>query len=54
MKAPVREVGYVPLRPLGPAAEDPVLAHYGDGDMVFQWHMDTFGLPDGRRAARER
>jgi GMP synthase (glutamine-hydrolysing) len=47
LKAPVREVGYVPLRPLGLAAEDPVLAHYGDGDMVFQWHMDTFGLPEG-------
>jgi GMP synthase (glutamine-hydrolysing) len=47
VKAPVREVGYVPLRPLDPAAEDEVLAHYADGDMVFQWHMDTFALPDG-------
>lgn len=46
MKAPVREVGYVPLRPLPPAAEDPVVGHYADGDMVFQWHMDTFALPE--------
>ena len=47
VKAPVREVGYIPLRPLDPAADDEVLAHYADGDMVFQWHMDTFALPDG-------
>jgi GMP synthase (glutamine-hydrolysing) len=46
-KAPVREVGYVPLRPLSSAADDPVLSHYGDGDPVFQWHMDTFDLPRG-------
>jgi GMP synthase-like glutamine amidotransferase len=47
VKAPVREVGYVPLRPLEAAVDDPVLAHYADGDMVFQWHMDTFVLPPG-------
>ena len=44
-KAPVREIGYVPLRPLGAAADDPLLSHYTDGDPVFQWHMDTFDLP---------
>ena len=44
-KAPVREIGYVPLRPLGAAANDPLLSHYTDGDPVFQWHMDTFDLP---------
>jgi GMP synthase (glutamine-hydrolysing) len=46
-KAPVREVGYVPLRPLAEAAADPVLGHYEDGTMVFEWHMDTFVLPEG-------
>jgi GMP synthase (glutamine-hydrolysing) len=46
-KAPVREVGYVPLRPTAEAAADPVLGHYADGDLVFEWHMDTFGLPEG-------
>lgn len=46
-KAPVREVGYVPLRPLPAAADDPLLSHYADGDPVFQWHMDTFDLPRG-------
>lgn len=48
-KAPVREVGYVPLRPLADAAADPLLSVYDDGDMVFQWHMDTFDLPEGGR-----
>jgi len=44
-KAPVREIGYVPLRPLHAAADDQLLSHYADGDQVFQWHMDTFDLP---------
>lgn len=47
LKAPVREVGYVPLRPLPAAAADPLLSVFGDGDVVFQWHMDTFDLPAG-------
>jgi GMP synthase (glutamine-hydrolysing) len=46
-KAPVREVGYVPIRPTPAAIGDPVLEHYADGDMVFEWHMDTFVLPEG-------
>src|SRR3954471_3860234 len=46
-KAPVREIGYVPLRPLPAAADDQLLSHYADGDLVFQWHMDTFDVPDG-------
>jgi len=46
-KAPVREVGYVPIHPTPALADDPVLGTYADGDMVFQWHMDTFTLPEG-------
>jgi GMP synthase (glutamine-hydrolysing) len=46
VKAPVREVGYVPVRPLPTASADPIVGHYDDGDMVFQWHMDTFELPE--------
>jgi GMP synthase-like glutamine amidotransferase len=47
VKAPVREVGYEPLRPTPADANDPLLSHYADGDHVFQWHMDTFALPEG-------
>jgi GMP synthase-like glutamine amidotransferase len=46
-KAPVKEIGYVPIRPTQAAVDDPVLGHLVDGDMCFQWHMDTFDLPDG-------
>ncbi len=46
-KAPVREIGFEPLHPTEAAAEDRLLSHYSDGDMVFQWHMDTFDLPPG-------
>ncbi len=45
-KGDVREVGFEPLRPEPAAADDLLLADYVDGDMVFQWHMDTFDLPD--------
>jgi GMP synthase (glutamine-hydrolysing) len=45
-KSPVREVGFEPLRPLRAAREDALVRHYGEGDLVFQWHMDTFTLPD--------
>jgi GMP synthase (glutamine-hydrolysing) len=44
-RSPVREIGYVPLRPLAAANDDELLSHYTDGDLVFQWHMDTFDLP---------
>ena len=47
VKAPTREVGYEPIRPNDEAEVDPLLGHYTDGDRVFQWHMDTFGLPEG-------
>jgi GMP synthase (glutamine-hydrolysing) len=46
-KAPVREVGFEPIHPAPAAARDPLLSHYEDGDLVFQWHMDTFELPAG-------
>jgi GMP synthase (glutamine-hydrolysing) len=45
-KAPVREVGYVPLRTTERGDADPLLGAYADGDLVFEWHMDTFALPD--------
>jgi GMP synthase (glutamine-hydrolysing) len=47
LKAPVREMGFVPIRPTPAAARDRLLSHYEDGDMVFQWHTDTFLLPEG-------
>jgi GMP synthase (glutamine-hydrolysing) len=46
VKAPSREMGFEPMRPTPAAADDPLVAHFADGDLAFQWHMDTFTLPD--------
>jgi GMP synthase (glutamine-hydrolysing) len=46
VRSPVKEVGFEPLRPLPEAKEDPLLSFYADGDMVVQWHEDTFELPE--------
>ncbi|MDP9330277.1 MAG: type 1 glutamine amidotransferase [Actinomycetota bacterium] len=46
-RAPVKEVGFEPVRPAAAAAADPLLSVYGDGDPVFQWHQDTMDLPAG-------
>jgi GMP synthase (glutamine-hydrolysing) len=46
-RAHAKEIGFAPLRPAPAASEDPILSVYGDGDMVFHWHEDTFELPTG-------
>lgn len=46
-EAPVKEVGFEPLRLTADAKEDPLLSQYVDADMVFQWHEDTYRLPAG-------
>jgi GMP synthase (glutamine-hydrolysing) len=45
--AGVREIGFNALRPTAAAADDELLSVFGDGDMVFHWHEDTFELPHG-------
>ncbi|HET9672490.1 MAG TPA: type 1 glutamine amidotransferase [Actinomycetota bacterium] len=44
---PVRELGFEPIHPTSAAAKDPLFSHLADGDVAFQWHGDTFSLPDG-------
>ena len=46
-KSAVREVGFEPVRTQPGVATDPLLGHYRDGAMVFQWHEDTFESPAG-------
>jgi GMP synthase-like glutamine amidotransferase len=46
-KGPVREVGFEPIHPTPAATHDLLFSHLTDGDMTFQWHMDTFAIPDG-------
>jgi GMP synthase (glutamine-hydrolysing) len=41
------ELGFVPIRPTEDAHADPVLSCLDDGDRMFQWHVDTFEVPEG-------
>lgn len=45
--SPARELGFTPVRPAPAAADDPLSSCFIAGDRVFQWHRDTFGLPEG-------
>ena len=45
--AGVREFGFNALHPTSAAAADELFSVFGDGDMVFHWHEDTFQLPEG-------
>jgi GMP synthase (glutamine-hydrolysing) len=45
--SPEVEVGFFPLRTTDASESDPLLSAYRDGDLVFQWHRDTFDLPAG-------
>jgi GMP synthase-like glutamine amidotransferase len=46
-RAPVRELGFKPVRITEAGQADPLLGAFHSGDRVFQWHEDTFDLPDG-------
>lgn len=46
-KAPVRELGFKPVRVSEAGRNDPLLGAFKSGDRVFQWHEDTFDLPTG-------
>jgi GMP synthase (glutamine-hydrolysing) len=46
-RAPLRELGFKPLRITEAGQADPLLGAFHSGDRVFQWHEDTFDLPDG-------
>jgi GMP synthase (glutamine-hydrolysing) len=46
-RAPIRELGFRPVRLTEAGQTDPLLAAFHSGDRVFQWHEDTFDVPDG-------
>src|SRR5206468_1673046 len=43
--APVRELGFAAIHPTEAAADDPLLSVLADGDQMFEWHKDTFAIP---------
>jgi GMP synthase (glutamine-hydrolysing) len=42
-----KEIGWYPIQITPEAADDPLFAGTGPSATVFQWHGDTFDLPDG-------
>jgi GMP synthase (glutamine-hydrolysing) len=46
-RAPVRELGFKPVRVTDLGQRDTLLSAFQTGDRVFQWHEDTFDLPAG-------
>ncbi len=44
---PEKEIGWYDLRLLEAGRRDPLFAHFDGTERVFQWHGDTFDLPDG-------
>lgn len=46
-RAPVRELGFVPVTPTPALAADPLFGSFRPGERLFQWHEDTFALPEG-------
>ncbi len=45
-RAPAREMGFVPVRLTDAGSKDPLLSAFQTGDHVFEWHQDTFELPE--------
>jgi len=45
--APVREIGWYPLKLSEAAASDPLFRHLDSSTPVFQWHAYTFTEPEG-------
>ncbi|HEY1329921.1 MAG TPA: type 1 glutamine amidotransferase [Actinomycetota bacterium] len=46
-RAPAVEFGFCPIFPTADGERDDLLSVIRPGDMLFQWHEDTFGLPPG-------
>ncbi len=43
----IKEIGWYDVELTPEAADDPLFAQCGPRETVFQWHGDTFDLPDG-------
>ncbi len=44
-RSPVPELGFHPVTATEAGRDDPVLSPFASAPRVFQWHVDTFGLP---------
>jgi GMP synthase (glutamine-hydrolysing) len=44
---PEKEIGWYDVSLTDEGRADPLFSHFRDSERVFQWHGDTFDLPDG-------
>jgi GMP synthase (glutamine-hydrolysing) len=44
---PVKEIGWYDLSPTEAGQADPMFAKFAANQKIFQWHGDTFEIPDG-------
>jgi GMP synthase (glutamine-hydrolysing) len=44
---PVREIGWYDVAPTAAGRDDPLFRHFAAREKIFQWHGDTFAIPDG-------
>lgn len=42
-----KEIGWHALNPTKAGSTDPLFQHFGDTQMIFQWHGDMFDIPHG-------
>lgn len=47
VRNPVKEIGWSTVRPTSAGSRDPLFEHLGKTEQIFQWHGDTFRLPEG-------
>jgi len=47
MQNPLKEIGWSTVMPTAAAARDPLLKSFRGAEPIFQWHGDTFALPQG-------
>ena len=44
---PVKEIGWYDVQPTAEGQHDPLFRHFTGTEKIFQWHGDTFDIPDG-------
>lgn len=47
LKRHAPEFGWVEVRPTAAGRDDHLIAHFREAERVYQWHSDTFTLPQG-------
>ena len=46
-RSPEKEIGWYDLSPTENARDDPLLSHLAPAQKIFQWHGDSFAIPEG-------